>query len=53
MREKMENVRNPTVLATTSAVCAGIRASNDTVRRMHDDSVVLSNKYGLPIWIVE
>lgn len=37
-----------TVLAATSVDCAETSASNDTVRRMHDDNVELSNKCGLP-----
>lgn len=37
-----------TVLAATSVDLAGTSASNDTVRRMHDDKVALSNKWVLP-----
>lgn len=37
-----------TVLAAASVDCAETSASNDTVRRMHDDNVELSNKCGLP-----
>lgn len=37
-----------TVLAAISVDCAETSASNDTVRRMHDDNVELSNKCGLP-----
>lgn len=37
-----------TVLAATSVDCAETSASNDTVRRMHEDNVELSNKCGLP-----
>lgn len=37
-----------TVLFATSVDLAGTNASNDTVRRMHDDNVTLSNKCVLP-----
>lgn len=40
-----------TVLAATSVDCAETSASNDTVRRMHDDNIELSIKCGLPIQI--
>ena len=37
-----------TVLVATSVDLAGTSASNDTVRRMHDDKLALSNKWVLP-----
>lgn len=34
---------------TSVDLAPGINASNDTVRRMHDDNVALSNKCVLPV----
>lgn len=45
-----------TVLVAMSVDLVGTSASNDTVRRIHDDKVALSNKCVLPMelkWMFE